>query len=312
MQEDNSKIVNIPGVRGKILPGALMNEAGSEHIASATAASLPVAESSTDGAHPILAYVEVDRYCPKCAYNLRTQPVRRDGPTQLLVARCPECGAFDAVAGTMTATKPWLSRLATLGLLMWILAVLGAIFGLSLAQGAVTIGTIAGFTTWQQIQGPIVTTGSFRSTYQRVLKPDYRGRNYDFIITLAVFGSFVLAFLLVAMLVVVCHHWGRAVVACFAVVHTSVVSAFVWEIWEQDMPELIDWGKEYIVGFALVRLIGALSAVWAGRPLARLTVRIFLPPRVRSVLAFLWLADGLDLPRKETPADGTDVPTAGA
>ncbi len=77
------------------------------------------------------------------------------------------------------------------------------------------------------------------------------------------------------------------------------------------MPGLIDWAREYIVGFALVRLIGALLAVWAGRPFARLTVRIFLPPRIRSVLAFLWLADGLDLPRKETPADGVDLPTAG-
>ncbi len=289
-----------------------MNEAASRETASATASTLAGTESSSADAGAIIAYVEVDRYCPKCAYNLRTQPVRRDGPTQLLVARCPECGAFDAVAGAMTATKPWLSRLATLGLLMWILAVLGAIFGLSLAQGAVNFGTIAGFTTWQQIQGPIVTTGSFRSTYQRVLKPDYRGRNYDFIITMAVFGSFVLAFLLVAMLVVVCHHWHRAVFACFAVVHTFVVSAFVWEIWQQDMPGLMDWAKEYIVGFALVRLIGALLAVWAGRPFARLTVRILLPPRIRSVLAFLWLADGLEPPRKTTPTDGADAPAVGA
>ncbi len=289
-----------------------MNKAGSEHITSATAPTLPATQSSSDSGGTIIAYVEVDRYCPNCAYNLRTQPVRRDGPTQLLVARCPECGSFDAVANTMTAAKPWLSRLATLGLLIWILALLGSIFGLSFAQGAVTVGTLSGFTMWQQIADPTVPGGTFRSTYQRVLKPDYRTHDYEFIMTMAVFGSFVLAFLLIAILVVACHHWRRAVIGCFAVVHTLVVSMLVWEIWKYDMQTLFDWGKQYIIGFTIVRLIGALAAVWAGRPLARLTVRIFLPPRIRSVLAFLWLADGMEPPRKKTPTDGADVPTAGA
>ena len=290
-----------------------MNNAESDREAASPAQPTPSAvESSTVCGGPIIAYVEVDRYCPTCAYNLRTQPVRRDGPTQLLVARCPECGGFDAVANTMTAAKAWLSRLALLGLLMWIMVLLWSIFGLSFAQGAVTLVTLEEFTTWQQVPAPLVTPGTRTSTYQRVLKPDYLARDYDFIVSMAIFGSFALAFLLIAMLVVVCHHWRRGVFACFAVVHTFVVSAFVWEIWQYDIPALFDWSKKYIVWFAIVRLIGALVAVWAGRPFARLTVRIFLPPRIRSVLAFLWLADGLDPPRKETPADGADIPTAGA
>ena len=290
-----------------------MNKAGSgEEIASPTPPTFHLAESSSDRGGPIVAYVEVDRYCPKCAYNLRTQPVRRDGPTQLLVARCPECGSFDAVANTMTAAKSWLSRLAILGLLIWILAILGSIFGLSLAQGAVNLVTLEEFTTWQQIPAPLVTAGTTRSAHQRVLRPDYPTRGYDLIMSATIFGSFALAFLLIAMLVVVCHHWRRAVFVCFAVVHTFVVSAFVWQIWQHDVPGLFDWSKKYIVGFAFVRLIGALAAVWAGRPFARLTVRILLPPRIRSALAFLWLADGLDPPRKKTPTAETDVPAVGA
>ncbi|MCZ6651402.1 MAG: hypothetical protein O7D91_00010 [Planctomycetota bacterium] len=289
-----------------------MNETGSEDIAPATAPILVGAKPNSGREGLIIAYVEVDRYCPRCAYNLRTQPVRRDGPTQLLVARCPECGAFDAVASAMTATKPWLSRLALLGLVMWILFLLWSIFCLSFAQGAVTFGTLGSFTTWQQIPSPMVTAGNSRFPYQRVLKPDYLTRDYYFIMSMATFGSFALAFLLVGMLVVVCHHWRRGVFAFFAVVHTFVVSALVLEIWQQDMPGLFEWGRKYIIGFTLVRLIGALLAVWAGRPLARLTVRIFLPPRIRSVLAFLWLADGLEPPRKKTPTEGADVPTVGA
>ncbi len=289
-----------------------MNEAGSQDVAPAPAPTLSAAESSTDCGNSIIAYVEVDRYCPKCAYNLRTQPVRRDGPTQLLVARCPECGSFDAVANAMTVTKPWLSRLALLGLVMWILLLLWSIFGLSFAQGAVNYATLEEFTSRQRIASMPVTPGKSIFPYQRYLKPDYLTRNYGLIMSVSLSGSFALAFLLIAMLVVVCHHWRRVVFACFAVVHTLVISAFVWEMWQQDAPGLFDWSKKYIVGFAIVRLIGALAAVWAGRPLARLTVRIFLPPRIRSVLAFLWVADGLELPREETPADGTDVPTAGA
>ena len=139
-----------------------MNEAGSQDIASAAVPSLPVTESSCSSGGPIIAYVEVDRYCPQCAYNLRTQPVRRDGPTRLLVARCPECGSFDAVANTMTATKPWLSRLALLGLAMWIIFLLWLIFSLSFAQGAVNFGTLGAFTTWQQIPSAGVTAGKAR------------------------------------------------------------------------------------------------------------------------------------------------------
>ncbi len=288
-----------------------MNEVTSEDVGSVTAPPLPVGESSGHCGDPIVAYVEVDRYCPKCAYNLRTQPVRRDGPTELLVARCPECGSFDAVANARTATKPWLSRLAMLGLLIWVLILLSSIFGLSLGQGAVTLATIEGFTTWQLVQVPSPMAGGTRPSHERVIKADYLTRKYKRIIGLAGFGSFALAFLLVAMLVVACHHWPRAVFACFAVIQTFVVSAFVWEIWKYDQPSLFGWAQKYIIGFAIVRLIGALLAVWAGRPLARLTIRIFLPPRIRSTLAFLWLADGLEPPRKKTPTAEACAPAAG-
>jgi hypothetical protein len=312
LQADNQGIVNIPGSCGKILPGAFMIGSDSEDIKSAAALEFPSGEWVREGDGSIVAYVEVDRYCPTCAYNLRTQPVRRDGPTKLLVARCPECGSFDAVANTMTASKPWLSRLAMLALVIWILVLLWSIFGLSVAQGAVNYAMLEQFTTWQQIAQPAPALGNTRPNYQRVLRSDYLSRDYGLVMSIAVFGSFALAFILVALLVVACHHWHRLVFVCFALIHTSVVSAFVWQAWKYDVPALFDWGKSYIIGFMIVRLIGALAAVWAGRPLARLTVRVFLPPRIRSTLAFLWLADGLDAPRRETPAASVGTPAAGA
>ena len=61
---------------------------------------------------PVIAHIETDRFCQRCSYNMRTQAVRRDPRTELLLARCPECGRFDSVRDHVTATKAWVQRLA--------------------------------------------------------------------------------------------------------------------------------------------------------------------------------------------------------
>jgi len=49
-----------------------------------------------------------------------------------------------------------------------------------------------------------------------------------------------------------------------------------------------------------VQAFGGVAGVFLGRPLARLTVRIVLPPGVRPRLAYLWLADNKPFPRPTT------------
>ena len=61
--------------------------------------------------------------------------------------------------------------------------------------------------------------------------------------------------------------------------------------------------------YAAAFLVGGVAMVPFGRALARLIVRIFLPPGLRGALAFLWLADDLDAPAvgsKAAPSADTD------
>lgn len=246
--------------------------------------------------HPIVAYIEIDRYCSHCGYNLRTQPVSRDDRTRLLITRCPECGGFEAASGTTTAASPWLNRLATLGLLVWILAVLWAMVGLSFAQGAVSYGTLEELTRWAGRRTRLVVGPGFG--------------HYGLFMAVVSAGSFTLGFLALQLITVVCHHWRRVGYVVLAWMQCLAVTVVVWAMWLDTGPNLMEWGLKYIVGLALLRLAGAMSAVWLGRPLARLIVRVMLPTRAQQVLAFLWFADGLHPPRTSTPASEFDSSTA--
>ena len=65
------------------------------------------------------------------------------------------------------------------------------------------------------------------------------------------------------------------------------------------------------IGIGLVFSIAGLGlGLWLGRPLTRLIVRTFLPPRLRASLALLWTAEDLDPP--VTHVDGTRSRSAGS
>jgi hypothetical protein len=92
------------------------------------------AEPTVDGALRFedlapVAFVEIDRYCEACGYNLRTQAVRRDPRTQVLLTRCPECGRHHPAADGTTAARAWVRRFSPLLLCGWVLLVLGGVVG---------------------------------------------------------------------------------------------------------------------------------------------------------------------------------------
>ena len=235
----------------------------------------------------IVSHIETDRYCAECGYNLRTQPVWRDDRTRILLARCPECGGFAAIDNATTATSPWLNRVATLFLFIWILAVLWAFVGLSFAQGAVIYTTLEELTRWSSGRELRVVAAEF----------EY----YELFMAVVGGGSSALGFVALGLITIVCHHWRRRGYVILAIFQCTAVTAVVWAMWFERAPYLVDWALQYILGLALLSLIGALGAVWLGRPFARLVVRMVLPPRAQCVLAFLWLTDGLQPPRIEAP-----------
>ncbi len=73
---------------------------------------------------PSRAVVETDRFCAGCGYNLRQQAVRRETHTRLLLAQCPECGAFEPVSRDTTVTRLWMAWAVRLFLVLWVAVLL--------------------------------------------------------------------------------------------------------------------------------------------------------------------------------------------
>ena len=271
-----------------------------------------------------VAHVETDRFCDHCGYNLRTQPVRRDPRTQLLMCRCPECGHFLTASTVTTAGQVWLHRLGTFLLFVWVLTLLGIGFGLCAAQMGMTVVTLEELTTYRRQTispitplptGPALTIPGTSTTIiyaQPASAPAPASPNpwrreirdsipyYYLFAVLMVTISFGLGFLLVLLAAVALHHWRRWGYVIIALVVPVLIGVLVWLIWAEDVPHLRHWATPYVIGHAAAHLLGGLLAVYAGRPFARLVITLSLPPRVRQVLAFLWFADGKRLPG--TPA----------
>jgi hypothetical protein len=237
---------------------------------------------------PMVAAVEIDRYCEGCGYNLRTQPVRRDDRTQVTLVRCPECGRYHAAAQTATPLRPWLQRLGVLGLWAWMLFLVG--FGglLLFLSGVVSYGTLDELTAWRH--GP-------QGQYQLVMRD--RDEYWAWFLVAVISASAGLAFTGAWLIVVACHHWRKLGYVALAILAPIIPAVIVWLVWRDEAPHLLDWGTRYIAAHLATQWCAALIAVFAGRPLARLLVRVLLPARARTALAFLWLADGKPPPRGE-------------
>lgn len=269
---------------------------------------------------PAVAFVETDRYCEGCGYNLRTQPVRRDARTRVLLCRCPECGGFQPVREGVTAGQVWLQRLGTLGLFLWIVTILGIVFGLGAAQVGFIFIPLEELTTHRQVTIPspsssqpsassarttvisggriTITQSGMTTTYRREVRQTYP--YYRAFMALMHGMSFALGFVLMMIAVVVFHHWRRWGYVVPAVLVPVATGVLAWEIWWVDCPHLIDWATPMIVAQAGACLAGGLTGILLGRPLARLLVMLLLPPRLRQVLVFLWLSDGKSPPAVAT------------
>ena len=103
-----------------------MNEAA-EEVATARPAS-------------ITGRIETDAFCERCGFNLHRQPVVRDARLNILVTRCPECGAHQAAGRMTTSGRAWLSRVATVALTLWMCAVAAGILGGFLCSMGLTGG----------------------------------------------------------------------------------------------------------------------------------------------------------------------------
>ncbi len=265
-----------------------MNEPGPETFAG---------DATTFGRLAMVATIELDRFCDGCGYNLRTQAVRRDPRTQILMCRCPECGRFHPAADHTTVARPWLRRLGAMALAVWIFAIGGGVIGLAIGQGGLTVLAL------DELGRPryIISRDLAKRTRMPSLHTMPGSYEYKFALGVCSAGSLALSFVGIGLLTVFCHHWPRSVYVVVAALLPVSVMAVVWVAVWIDKNEPIGWMTQYFFYMTIVQIGGGLLGVIGGRPLARLLAVVFLPPRSRQVLAFLWLIDG-----KTPPGVATD------
>ena len=145
----------------------------------------------------------------------------------------------------------------------------------------------------QRIEGTTIRTYSSYGP----LEVDEGYPEYKLMLSLMLGTSLLLGLVLGAFLAVVVPHWRRVAYLAVAVSIPVLVGLGVGFAWSREAPHLFGWGLLYVMSHCAAQLLGGLLGITFGRPLARLTVRIVLPPGMRPRLAYLWHADRKPVPR---------------
>jgi hypothetical protein len=252
----------------------------------------------------VVGQVQTDTFCPGCGYNLHTRPVTRDERLGILVCRCPECGRFSAAGQTTTAARPWLNRLATMLLTGWVFFLLLLFALCSLFLGMLAYGHTMEMVGYRQtnvprlVNGRMVYTGygyyQLRYEIRHIPREDVDGQaRHEWAQGWLTFFAVLLgliAGLLFGSLLWHCRGW-RRLLGFLPPAVGCAVAAILW-IGNPATIEIRDWGLMQIGELFVIELIAVGVGLLTGRRFARGLVRVFVPPKARQHLAFLWIADG--------------------
>ncbi len=221
---------------------------------------------------------------------MRNQHVHRLPEFDVLLARCPECATVHTPGAMTTSGQTWLSRLATGGVIAWMIVLTALCVALVAAQFAFSLGTLEELTRHR----PIDNT---RKEWVRVVDlPE----EVDIILGVMRGGALLTGFAFMTLLTVACHHWRRASYVLLAITVPCAVAGVAGWIWRVDAPHLVAWGDQLLLVSAACQLTGTVLGAVFGRRVVRLAACMFLPGRLRAALSFLWTADGLVPPRRLT------------
>lgn len=270
-----------------------------------------------------LGHLEADSFC-ECGYNLHGQVVTRDERLGIAICRCPECGRFHAAGKTTAATQPWLSRLGNLAIALWLLMILGTVTLGGWGLGALTWVPAEAFTTMVPVEaqtGRILTWEEANQTVGgpngRIRRPEYERKRVPIYRVREIwadrmpeshFDGIAAEFRLICLAVSGCSA-GLGLLAVF-LWHLRRPRVFFWLllpvvagiigclIWWTERDKILEplWElKHNLIQMGLQVLMMA-AGLLVGRPVARGLLRVFIPPRVRQHLAFLWWIDGKTVP----------------
>lgn len=283
-----------------------------------------------------VSIVSADRMCTGCGHNLYGQNVVREPHYELLIARCPECGAAAAMQEYPLLGR-WAGRIGAVLAALCLLLAIAATFGSAGALGAMSygIGNEFGqplteiaqveFDRWATINRPGKVSWQVREGPEGMKWWADQGGLSGFV---AAHGGWLaivdwrMAFFwipaAVAAFGIGCF-WSVALLGMrrrkawkFAVLLFLLASAVVAFAVFMDTTGRLGGGwltQVYVQrrlriggGMAMATLVVLMPVVvaglWIGRSLARAAATIFLPPRFRGVLSILWTADGMEFPRR--------------
>jgi hypothetical protein len=257
---------------------------------------------------PVIGQVQTDTFCEGCGYNLHTQAVVRDQRLGILVSRCPECGRFAASGRTTSASSVWLNRFGTILLVVWVVFLLGLFSLCSLFLGMVAYGHPSILTTYeaapyvrvrlntsmptaiQQASYPYRYVRIPRQTNSGNAESDHRELQGRLILASIAAALALITGGLFSILLWHCKGWGR-LFALLPPILGCIGAALAW-ISDPTTILIREWGIVQIGLYLLIEIPGVAIGAWIGRPIARLLLKILVPPKARQHLAFLWIVDG--------------------
>ncbi|MGH7213963.1 MAG: hypothetical protein ACREIT_04290 [Tepidisphaeraceae bacterium] len=281
--------------------------------------------------------LEVDAFCDACGYNLHGQLVTRDERLGIMIARCPECGRFHAAGKGTSAQAIWLSRWATGMLTLWVMFCVCFILLATILLGVAQYGHLEMFTEYGQFspdgqplefnynanavggQGNWVIAGTTQpapsaTVHRRVVRgayslqhhyaPGYSPTMYEpgweQLTALALFWG-TTAFVLGAFIAIAMWHVPKRRYAWAILLPVAAGAFILWVWWVDDMTEWVrGWAVPRVAVYVALEAGVLMLGTLLGRPIARGLARLFVPPKPRQVLAFLWRADGLEPPKAGT------------
>lgn len=272
------------------------------------------------------ARIEADLFCANCGYNLHTQPVRRDERLGILVVRCTECGRFQPAGVASNAARVWLSRLAAIILALWIIGVTGFAIGAGFGMAGLQVAHVELLTTggWFAPDGTRAYPSWDPTTrkriwvsrddvnlgivgeplWRRTLQPDREIVDHKAIAAL-IFSLMMLAPLIFGgVMGVLMWHVPRGrywLLWAIPVVAGAIVVA-VFHVDEAERGGNTPLVAAVVGGAIVEQILMIALGTRLGRPVARFLASLFVPPRPRQALAFLWTCDGRPPPATFQPS----------
>lgn len=286
---------------------------------------------------PRHAHLQADAYCEHCAYNLRGQPIHRDEVLGLVVCRCPECGRHHPAGYGRGLTSAWGRRAAELLAVLWVLIVLALLVLAGIGMGATQLMHVHAMsysrmvaTDGREIVYHEVTPGTHHLVYAGTTQPARASRighvrtltlptgfpseyRPPWWVPLAILGFAASVSLPAGILMAnLLWYWPRPQLLLTLLVPFLAAGVLSGMIWLDDgyYVEIRAWGISRLFFWALVQAGFMYTGIVIGRPVARLLLRILVPPQLRRSLAFLWLIDG-KRPRETTAHGFASIGRAG-